>query len=213
MTLRARVTDQLTSIRAARTTQLEQFFESLDKQVRILANDRNTIEAMAAFNRDFAQLELSLVSTNWEEWNRSLQAYYTDKFFPRLSKNISQGELQYDTYRPQGQAARYLQYYYIAENPNPLGEKEKLLDPGDGSQYTQSHAKYQPLFKQLVEDYGYHDLLLINPKTLDIVYSVFKETDYGTTLKQGPYSQSGLSDVVQAVLANPAQGSIQLWGA
>jgi class 3 adenylate cyclase len=210
MTLRTRAAEQLTGIRAARATQFEQFFESLDNQVRILASDNDTIEAMVAFNKGFGQLERSVVAADWDEWDRSLQTYYTEKFFPRLSKNISKEDLQYDSYRPQGQAARYLQYHYIAQNPNPVGEKEKLFDPGDGSEYTQSHAQYQPLFKQIIKDYGYYDLLLINPKTLDIVYSVFKETDFATTLKQGPYSQSGLSDAVQAVLANPARGSIQV---
>ncbi|HEY9829336.1 MAG TPA: adenylate/guanylate cyclase domain-containing protein [Stenomitos sp.] len=210
MTLRTRAAEQLTGIRAARATQFEQFFESLDNQVRILASDSDTIEAMVAFNKGFGQLERSVVAADWDEWDRSLQTYYTEKFFPRLSKNISKEDLQYDSYRPQGQAARYLQYHYIAQNPNPVGEKEKLFDPGDGSEYTQSHAQYQPLFKQIIKDYGYYDLLLINPKTLDIVYSVFKETDFATTLKQGPYSQSGLSDAVQAVLANPARGSIQV---
>ena len=210
MTLRSRAAEQLTGIRAARATQFEQFFESLDNQVTILASDSDTIEAMVAFNKGFGQLERSVVAADWDEWDRSLQTYYTEKFFPRLSKNISKEDLQYDSYRPQGQAARYLQYHYIAQNPNPVGEKEKLFDPGDGSEYTQSHAQYQPLFKQIIKDYGYYDLLLINPKTLDIVYSVFKETDFATTLKQGPYSQSGLSDAVQAVLANPARGSIQV---
>lgn len=210
ITLRARVAEQLTGIRASRGTQLEKFFEGLENQVRTLASDRTTIEAMVDLNRGFGQLERSIVSAQWEQWNRALEAYYTQKFFPRLSKNLPTEELQYDTYRPQGQAARYLQYHYIAQNPNPVGEKEKLLDPGDGSQYTQAHANYHPLFKKIIEDYGYYDLHLINPRTLDIIYSVFKETDYATTLNRGPYSQSGLSDVVQAVLANPARGSIQI---
>jgi class 3 adenylate cyclase len=208
--LRARVAEQLTGIRAARADQLEQFFDSLYDQIGIVANDRETIEAMSAFNQGFGQLERSVVSAALDEWDKSLKTYYSEELFPRLSKNLAAEELQYDSYRPNGQAARYLQYYFVAENPNPVGEKQKLLDPGDGSQYTESHIKYHPLFKKVIEDYGYSDLYLINPKTLDIVYSTSKQTDYGTTLKQGPYSQSGLAKVAEAVVINPAPGSIQV---
>jgi class 3 adenylate cyclase len=208
--LRARVAEQLTGIRAARADQLEQFFESLYDQIGIIASDRETIEAMSAFNKGFGQLERSVVAAALDEWDSSLKTYYTEELFPRLSKHLATEELQYDTYRPDGQAARYLQYYFVAENPNPVGEKQKLLDPGDGSQYTESHIKYHPLFKKVIEDFGYYDLYLINPKTLDVVYSTFKQTDYVTTLKQGPYSQGGLAQVAEAVLLNPVPGSIQV---
>jgi class 3 adenylate cyclase len=208
--LRARVAEQLTGIRAARADQLEQFFDSLYDQIGIVASDRETIEAMSAFNQGFGQLERSVVSAALDEWDKSLKTYYSEELFPRLSKTLAAEQLQYDSYRPNGQAARYLQYYFVAENPNPVGEKQKLLDPGDDSQYTESHIKYHPLFKKVIEDYGYSDLYLINPKTLDIVYSTSKQTDYATTLKQGPYSQSGLAKVAEAVAINPAPGSIQV---
>ncbi|NEP63614.1 MAG: HAMP domain-containing protein [Symploca sp. SIO2G7] len=205
-TLTERVTEQLTGIRAARADQFEAFFESLYEQVRRLATEQDTIEAIVDFNKSFRQLDRSFIDPEWDD---SLNTYYSEEFFPRLSENTGEEELRYGIYRPDGQAARYLQYYYISENPNPVGEKEKLLDPGDGSEYTRFHTKYHSLFREIIDNFGYYDLFLVNHRTGDIVYSVFKETDYGTNLLSGPYAQSGLADVVKAVLDNPTPGSIQ----
>ena len=53
-------------------------------------------------------------------------------------------------------------------------------------------------------------MVLIDPQTENVIYSVLKETDYASNLKQGAYSQSGLAEVVDKVLANPAPGNIQV---
>lgn len=206
--LKARVIEQLTGIRAARADQFEEFFDGLYNQIVSLAANRETIEAMADFNTAFLRQEQNFTP---REWEAPILDYYIKEFFPRLSKNLGeQTQLQYDNYDPTGEAAKYLQYYYIVENPNPVGEKEKLFDPGDGSQYTQFHTKYHPQFKQIIDNFGYYDLFLINHKTGDIVYSVFKETDYATNLFSGPYSQSGLAEVVRAVINNPSPDTIQV---
>jgi hypothetical protein len=41
-----------------------------------------------------------------------------------LQKNLFPQTLNPSVYIPTGQAARYLQYHYIASNPNPVGQKD-----------------------------------------------------------------------------------------
>ena len=106
-----------------------------------------------------------------------------------MSKAIS-GELNPETYIPQSKAAQYLQYHYITQNPNPVGEKGKLIDAQDGSGYSQVHAKYQDKFQHIINKFGYYDLFLIDFNRGDIVYSVYKEADYATNLNTGPYRYS-----------------------
>ena len=206
-TLRSKIAEQLTGISRTKAEQFESYFENLNSQVGMLAGDSNVVKAMVDLNGGFRNLERNFVPA---EWDTALDAFYTEQFFPRLEKNLSPQALNPSVYRPTGQAARYLQYYYIASNPNPVGEKDKLLDAGDGSDYTKAHAKYQKFFAGIVQKFGYYDLFLINPKTGDIIYSYFKETDFATNRLQGFYSQSALTDLVQTVLANPTQGSIQV---
>jgi class 3 adenylate cyclase/hemoglobin-like flavoprotein len=205
--LRSEIAEQLQGISSTKAEQFESYFENLNNQVGMLAADSNVVKAMVELNGGFRSLERNLIPP---EWDTALNAYYSEQFFPRLQKNLSPQALNPSVYIPTGQAARYLQYYYIASNPNPVGKKDKLLDAGDGSNYSKAHAKYQKFFEGIIQKFGYYDLFLINPKTGDIVYSYFKETDFATNRLQGFYYQSALTDLLQAVQANPTPGSIQV---
>jgi len=73
--------------------------------------------------------------------------------------------------------------------------RPNLEDAGDGSAYSQAHARYHAIFRQYQQDYGYYDIFLIEPQTGQIVYSVFKEDDFGTSLTTGPYANTNLAEV------------------
>ncbi len=204
--LRDTVFNQLTGVRSSRAYQIESLFQRLRDHIATLSEDRMVVEAMVEFNRSFRGLNNEYISSSW---NETLVQYYTDEFFPRLSQNLS-GELDVQNYLPSSPAAQYLQYHYIANNPNPLGEKDNLVDPGDNTAYSEVHQRYHLIFQNLIQKFGYYDLFLINPNTGDIVYSVYKETDYATNLFTGPYVRSSLGKVLQAVQENPEAGSIQI---
>ncbi|BAZ27646.1 adenylate/guanylate cyclase with integral membrane sensor [Cylindrospermum sp. NIES-4074] len=207
-TLRSKIADQLAGISSTKAEQFESYFENLNDQVGMLAADSNVVKAMVDLNGGFRNLDRNSIIP--PEWDTAIDAYYSEQFFPLLKKNLSTEELNPSVYRPTGQASRYLQYHYLASNPNPLGKKDKLLDAGDGSNYTKAHAKYQKFFAGIVQKFGYYDLFLINHKTGDLVYSYFKETDFATNQLQGVYSQTALSDLVRTVQTNPTKGSIQV---
>ena len=196
----------LTSVRSSKSNQIEAYFKTLRSHVQSLSEDRMVVSAMVEFNRAFRGLNDEHISTKWET---TLDTYYQQEFFPKLSKNLS-GTPNLETYRPTSQVAKYLQYYYVANNPNPLGEKHKLVDAEDGSDYSEVHTQYHEIFHRLIEDFGYYDLFLIDYKTGDIVYSVFKETDFATNLDFGPYRKSNLAAAIEAVRENPERRSIQL---
>jgi len=99
-----------------------------------------------------------------------------------------------------GQAKQ--QDLYIFKNPNKLGEKNKLMVANDGSDYSKLHAYYHPFIKRFVDDRGYYDVFLINKKG-DIVYTVFKELDYGTNLKHGQWKDTDIAAVYNKVASNP----------
>ena len=89
---------------------------------------------------------------------------------------------------------------YINDNPNALGEKDKLVDPGTGDAYAQAHIKYHPYMNALQRTHGYYDVFLFNTRG-DLVYTVFKEADLGTNMATGAFASSGLGKVFQAVAA------------
>ena len=81
---------------------------------------------------------------------------------------------------------------YITKNPFPTGKKLEYFDARDGSNYSKLHARFHPIFRQYLEEYGYYDIFLIDAETGNIVYTVFKELDFGTSLVSGPYNTSNI---------------------
>lgn len=88
----------------------------------------------------------------------------------------------------------YLQQVFIHDNPNEAGQKDKLIDSGDGTYYGDVHKAYHPHFLSIKDQKGYYDVFLINENG-DIVYTVYKELDYATNLENGQWANSDLGNV------------------
>jgi methyl-accepting chemotaxis protein len=96
---------------------------------------------------------------------------------------------------------------YIFNNPNPLGEKHKLDAAADGSPYSKAHGTYHPWFRHLQQARGYYDVFLVEPNG-DLVYSVFKENDFGTNLLTGKWKNTDIGETFRKVRNNPSPESI-----
>ena len=110
---------------------------------------------------------------------------------------------------PDTSASSYLQYHYIADNPNPVGKKDALDQANDGSAYSQVHSRLHPTFRNIIQNFGYYDMFLINPQGT-IVYTVYKETDFTSNLTTGPYNESNLARLVASVRGSREQGYAQI---
>lgn len=100
------------------------------------------------------------------------------------------------------ETARLLQQLYIFGNPAKIGEKQKTNDAGDGSRYSALHKKFHPGFKEIINRYGFYDVFLIEPHQGRVIYSYFKETDFGTSLRNGAYSDTTFAKAVVEMLDN-----------
>jgi len=200
--LTSRIFSQLTSVRASKAYQIQTYFESIRDQTQALSEDLMIVNAMKEFEIAYEQLETQAIPA---EWNTSIRSYYQQEYLPKLAK-LNEGMPIPEIYQPISTAAQYLQYHYIAANPNPVGKKHWLNDPGDGSSYSQVHTRYHPVLKKFHDRFGYYDLFLIDPASGAIVYSIFKEVDYGTSLFTGPYSHSNLAKAVAAVIEAKGAG-------
>lgn len=96
-----------------------------------------------------------------------------------------------------------LQKTYIHENPNPLGKKHLLVSAPKQTHYTKTHAKYHPWFKSILETREYYDIFLVD---LDgnVIYTVFKELDYATNLKNGQWKNTDLAKSFDLAANKPA---------
>ena len=104
-----------------------------------------------------------------------------------------------------GNPMETLQKLYIHDNPNPTGQKEKLNDANDGSDYSMQHRRYHPGIRKFLQERGYYDIFLFSPDG-DLIYSVFKELDYATNVETGKWKDTDLGHVFRDVKANAEPG-------
>ena len=105
-----------------------------------------------------------------------------------------------DGYASLENAPEVLRRVYIDENEYPTGEKDRLVKADTGSSYGFIHALYHPTFDSLQNEMGYYDVFLFDTNG-NLVYSVFKETDYATNMIDGP-SRKPIAPPPNSRLAN-----------
>ncbi len=110
----------------------------------------------------------------------------------------------------EGDQTDRLQRLYIEENPHPTGQKENLDAAGDGSLYSDYHAKYHPWFRQFLRERGYYDIFLFD---LDgnLVYTVFKELDFATNVNRGEYKDTDLGNAFRVAAGNGVSGQLNFF--
>ncbi len=80
---------------------------------------------------------------------------------------------------------------YVLDNPYPVGERHLLKQARDGSAYTALHGAHHDWLRGFLHQHGYYDVFLLQPDG-DLIYTAFKEDDFGTNLLGGPYRETGL---------------------
>ena len=188
---------QLTSIKAAKKNQIEAYLNEISHLTEVMGENDMIIQALVDFKTAFQKIGNSKLN---EECSQQLSSHYED-FVDKLSQNLAVKN-DPDMYYPNTVEACYLQYEYIIENPNISGEKHLLLDAKDGTDYNKYHIKYHEHFTNLIQKFGFYDMFLVDLERGDIVYTVFKETDFGTNLFYGPYRESNLATLVRQLKTN-----------
>ncbi len=92
---------------------------------------------------------------------------------------------------------------YVADNPYPAGDRQKLVVSGDTTTWSTVHAQQHPEFRDILALYGYGDIYLINADG-QVLYSVAKWDDFGTDLKDAAMADTGLARVFEKAAELPA---------
>lgn len=204
--------DQLTALRETKKRQTENYFKDQLVAFEVFSNQQQLSGALEAFGRSFDDSQPAPDNLSVE----GLRQFYQTDYLAKLAQN-SDGEPVMSTYFPKTNAALTRQIQFISENPAQTGSKENLVRPKvigtqtiDTGDYATAHEIYHPLFVRMLHKLGYYDIFLIDHKSGDIVYSVYKEADYATNLDTGPYQYTGLAKAFDAARKNPQLGSVTL---
>ena len=197
---------QLVSLRSSRVEQVQTYFREKSAQVSVFSNTPSVIDAMREFSDSMSLLEHYNVSLGLEELTKLISHYQTN-LVPQLEAITGEVSIT-NRYVPKTNAGRYLQYHYIVDNPAPIGSKQLYEFAADGSYYSDLHHKYHSNMLKMLEGFGFYDLFFIDPIKNNIVYSVFKELDFATSLHNGPYSETKLANIVRRVIQDPVKGKV-----
>lgn len=185
--------DQLTAIRSTKKRNIEDYFDIIRHQIYNYAGDKMIIDAMNAFKSAFQDLTFEAQQIlDFDKIRKHVKEYYELEFLPRLNANSDNTE-KLDKYWVDDLRTIYMQYLYISANANETGKKHLLDKAEDKSEYSKLHALYHPIIRNFLLSFGYYDIFLVDSDTGHIVYSVFKEVDYTTSLLTGPYKDTNFA--------------------
>jgi GAF domain-containing protein len=201
--------DQLRSITLTRKRNIEYYFDIIRNQILTFSENRMVVDAVKEFKTAFYQIDSGIPERELLAMRKNLESYYRNEFIPRLRENTDAQEKP-EQYLPENTLARVLQYRYISNNPHPTGQKALLDNANDGSEYSRVHEKHHPIIRSFLEKFGYYDIFFIDNKTGDILYSVFKEIDYATSLLSGLYSNTNFGKVVRAAIESHEKEFVRL---
>jgi methyl-accepting chemotaxis protein len=188
------LTKELKLIREIKKDTIETFFNLMKDQVVALSQNQMTIDATNEFHDSFHayEKELKAKGISVSERRSDLSNYYNNDFLSKYkSKNDDKSVDTSPLLAQLSEESLLLQSTYISENTYPLGAKDNLIKTGDGSTYDKYHQKYHPIFKGYLDRFSYYDIFIVDNNG-NVIYSVYKELDYATSLKSGSFSDSGL---------------------
>lgn len=187
--------EQLESLREVKRASVNKYLSTMFHQVEVISKNKSIVSSMSELTEAFNNFagELNVGADAKPGLEQELSNYYSLNFIPRLkAESPETSQTANSLSRNLGLNTLLLQKEFIISNPNPVGEKH-LLNEITPSLYNDAHKKIHPFLRAYLEKFGFYDIFLIDAETGNIVYSVFKEIDYATSLLDGPYANSGLA--------------------
>lgn len=193
--LEKQVFEQLESIREVKKASVARYLDGVNNQISSLAVSEVTVQALFEFSNALTsyQNQSEGSADAFEEKRNGLISYYDSAIMPKLNQagNVERRTSQ-QLVSALSDASVILQSDYIASNPNSQGNKHRLNSAGTQSSYDIHHSRFHPFFRDYLERFGYYDIFLVEAESGTIVYSVHKEMDFATSLKQGAFRNSGI---------------------
>lgn len=192
--------NKLIATRELVKARVEGYFSTIEGQVIAKAADVSTVEAAVAFSNAFFQFSSQRGLVTEQAWP-ALEGYYRNEFGAEYTnQNSDSADIQY-MLDGLSETTVLLQHDFIAANTHPLGNKDKLYRLDSTTEYARVHTRYHETFRTFLQTFGYYDVFLVEPEEGHIIYSVYKELDFATSLRSGPYANTGIGEAFKQALS------------
>ena len=180
---------------------IEAYFDNCESQAKTFSNSKMVVDTLYAIDEFYHTInsDNGYTPEKLEDMRQKVKAFYVNEFGKKYKKVSKQSPDVNRLVAGLDDTALGMQYLYVSENPHPIGSKDQLDNAGDLSRYSTYHQSFHPEVRQYLQEFGYYDLFLISPEGR-IVYSSYKQVDFGTSLLTGSYTDTNLARVVQEAL-------------
>jgi methyl-accepting chemotaxis protein len=201
---------QFQSLATSRAQAITTQFSNYHELLLSLSHGRMTQEAVYGFVRPFASYRYEVTARTTEELRSELADWYENTYAPYHQQQSKGDTLNARSWLEKlSQEALLIQHYYLQKNTQSLAKLALMEDANDATIYGQQHRRYHSSFRDLSQRFGFSDLLLIDAQSQTVIYSVQKSPLLGSSLKDGPFSQSPLAEL-SAQLRTAARDEVLL---
>ncbi len=185
----------LDAVKESKKEHIVDYFDSLKNMLLSITADSSTVQTIWNLDEAVESLEDIGDLSSSKIYTPLLEHY--KNYIGRINYDIkgSQPKRTAENYLPKSETAKKLQWLYMIDNPNKVGEKDKyIMSQRYKDNYSTIHIKLHPTYAKILKNYGLYDLYFVNANG-DVQYSVYKKEDFATNLLNGVYSNSGLAEV------------------
>ena len=193
--LRASAESQLMGLERSKAALVQNILRSARNQVLALSASRGLTDATRELLTAYRQLAREPVTP---EMQAEVRRFYREEFEPVLREH-SAIDPPKDSLLPTTTTGWYLHYHYLATGPKPYSSENTNRSTNDKSPYGQVVARRLPEIEGAMQRLGQENLLLVDPETLDVFFSLKQSSILGTNLVNGPYAASKMSALAQGL--------------
>ena len=189
--------DQMGSIKMSKIQHVQDYFE----QIRYIMSSRTvttkTTRFLWALDEGFEGFED--IELDQDTIKKDLLHFYKTEYLPRVDYTApgAPKKRALEEYLPKSDAGLIAQYLYIIQNNYKVGKKEQfVMNDKHKDAYSDVHLQEHLSWREILKKFGRDDMYIVNPAG-DVIYSIYKNAEFGTNLVKGPYAKTGLGRVFQ----------------
>ena len=187
--------EQMSSIKVSKIQHLKDYFKQIQNIMEARTSTNKTSRLLWAFDEGFEGFED--LDIDLDKAKSALMKYYETEYLPKVDYSIPNAPQKRDlkSYLPQTTSGIVAQYLYLVQNPEKFDAKDKFISNVKyKDMYSDVHLQEHLSLITMLKKFGREDVYIVNPDGA-VIYSIYKNPEYGTNLVKGPYKDSGLGKV------------------
>lgn len=197
---------QLVGLQNSKAGILRTMLTATRNEVLALSGSDGTSAAARALATSYRKLASEPVTPAMKD---AVRAFYATEFEPALTARTRMSPAR-DSLLPNTGTAWYIHYHYLVNGGHPYGDARRFGSSTDRSEYGAALAATMTALAPSIERLGYDNVLLVDPVSLDVIFSYGQSSIAGTSLETGPYAGGSVAAIARALRTSQDEDDYKL---